>query len=63
MHPLTIAAISLFGILAAESHAAIAQERDRAKIPEKDKWDLSELTLPTTHGRKQRRRSLPKFRR
>ncbi len=43
MHPLTIVAISIFGMLVTESQAAVAQERDRAKIPEKDKWNLGEL--------------------
>lgn len=45
MHPLTIAAVSLFGMLLAESQVAAAQERDRTKIPEKDKWNLAEIYL------------------
>jgi len=43
MYPLTVVAISIFGMLLAESQAAGAQERDRAKIPEKDKWNLAEI--------------------
>ncbi|HTY10059.1 MAG TPA: oligoendopeptidase F [Bacteroidota bacterium] len=43
MHPLTIVAVSLFGFLAAESQAAVAQERDRAKIPDRDKWNLTDI--------------------
>ncbi len=57
MHPLTIAAISIFGMLAAESHAAVAQERDRAKIPEKDKWNLAEL-YPTDDAWKKAKENL-----
>jgi len=57
MHPLTIVAISVFGMLAAESQAAVAQERDRAKIPEKDKWNLSEL-YPTDDAWKKAKEEL-----
>ena len=57
MHPLTILAISIFGVLAAESHAAVAEERDRAKIPEKDKWNLTEL-YPTDDAWKKAKEDL-----
>jgi oligoendopeptidase F len=57
MHPLTIVAISIFGMLVAESQAAVAQERDRAKIPEKDKWNLGEL-YPTDDAWKKAKEKL-----
>ena len=57
MHPLTMVAISIFGILAADSHAVVAQERDRTKIPEKDKWNLAEL-YPTDDAWKKAKEDL-----
>ena len=57
MHPVTIVAISFFGLMMVESQAVLAQERDRAKIPDKDKWNLAEL-YPTDDAWKQAKEKL-----
>lgn len=57
MHPVTIFAITFLGLMMVESQAVLAQERDRAKIPDKDKWNLAEL-YPTDDAWKQAKEKL-----
>jgi len=43
MHLFSVVTISFVALLVADSYSAVAQERDRAKIPDPYKWNLADL--------------------
>ncbi len=43
MHPFTKLTISFIGLLLADSHGALGEERDRSKIPDQFKWNLADI--------------------
>lgn len=43
MHPFTAVTLSLVGLSLAASTSAFTQEKDRSKIPDKFKWDLTHI--------------------
>jgi oligoendopeptidase F len=57
MHPLTKVTLSLLSLSIAESGIGFSQERDRSKIADKYKWDLSQV-YPTDDAWKQAKEKL-----
>jgi len=43
MHLFSVVTVSFLALLVADSYSAYAQERDRSKIPDDYKWNLSDL--------------------
>jgi oligoendopeptidase F len=43
MHPLTKITLSFLGLSLAATSVGVSQERDRSKVPDRDKWDLTHI--------------------